>query len=221
MSGSPGSTAGARRASIPPQIGCCRALWQRIRPPAWPIARGEGSRIALTPSRLKRPPGASSDRNPTGRTLLGPDGSWRRLGCRDACRHGERCLFFPLRCRLAVAGLVPADQVSLMVSAVPTYVTATLVGRSSQSMRPEAMESCGRSPSAVRERYAHRAGSRVAGQNERERLEPLAPLESGAIGARTRASLPPTAGSPLRRCRESVRASHPLRTRRPSGSSCR
>ena len=30
-----------------------------------------------------------------------------------------------------------------------------------------------------------------------------------------------TAGSPLRRCRESVRASRPLRTRRPSGSSCR
>ena len=201
MSGSPGSRAGARRASIPPQIGWRRVVWQRIRPPAWPIARGEGSRIALTPSRLKRPPGRLRIE------ILREGRCWVRTGLGGGWGAATR--------------LVPADQVSLMVSAVLDDVTATLVGRSSQAMRAEATESRGRSPSAGRGRHPQPAGGRVAGQNERERLEPLAPLECGATGARTHASLPPTAGSPLRRRRESVRASHPLRTRRPSGSSCR
>jgi len=53
-----------------------------------------------------------------------------------------------------------------MVSAVPTYFAATLVGRSSQSMRPEAMESCGRSPSAVRGRHPQQAGGRAAIRNK-------------------------------------------------------
>ena len=94
MWGSPGSRGGGRRASIPLRIGCCRALWQGIRPPGPPIARTGVLRIDLTPSCPKRAPGrlrieVLREGRYRGRTVLGrPWSAAMRVGAVNAvcCR---------------------------------------------------------------------------------------------------------------------------------------